>query len=65
MKGFGLIDEIVPEPVGGAHWSYTEAAAILKQNIITALQSVKDIDAAKRTENRIEKYSKMGFWEEA
>jgi acetyl-CoA carboxylase carboxyl transferase subunit alpha len=65
MKGFGLIDEIVPEPVGGAHWSYTEAAAILKQNIITALQSVKDIAPSTRTENRIEKYSKMGFWEEA
>ncbi len=65
MKGFGLIDEIVPEPIGGAHWSYTEAAAILKENIIKAIQSVKDIDAAIRTENRIEKYSKMGFWEEA
>ena len=65
MKGFGLIDEIVPEPVGGAHWSYTDAAAILKEKIIAALASVKDIAPAKRVENRIEKYSKMGFWEEA
>ncbi len=65
MKGFGLIDEIVPEPVGGAHWSYTEAAAILKEKIIAALATVKDIAPAKRVENRIEKYSKMGFWEEA
>jgi len=65
MKGFGLIDEIVPEPVGGAHWSYTEAAAILKEKIIAALASVKDIAPATRVENRIEKYSKMGFWEEA
>ena len=65
MKGFGLIDEIVPEPLGGAHWSYTEAAAILKEKIIAALASVKDIAPAKRVENRIEKYSKMGFWEEA
>lgn len=65
MKGFGLIDEIVSEPVGGAHWSYTEAAAILKESIINALQSVKNLDAATRTQNRIEKYSKMGFWEEA
>jgi acetyl-CoA carboxylase carboxyl transferase subunit alpha len=65
MKGFGLIDEIVPEPFGGAHWSYTEAAAILKEKIIAALKEVKDIAPAKRVENRIEKYSKMGFWEEA
>jgi hypothetical protein len=26
---------------------------------------MKDIDPAKRVENRIEKYSKMGFWNEA
>jgi acetyl-CoA carboxylase carboxyl transferase subunit alpha len=65
MKGFGLIDEIVPEPVGGAHWSYTDAAALLKEQIILALASVKDIAPATRVENRIEKYSKMGFWEEA
>jgi acetyl-CoA carboxylase carboxyl transferase subunit alpha len=51
--------------VGGAHWSYTDAAAILKEKIIAALASVKDIAPAKRVENRIEKYSKMGFWEEA
>ena len=65
MKGFGLIDDIVPEPYGGAHWSYTEAAAILKEKIVAALKEVKDIAPAQRVENRIEKYSKMGFWEEA
>src|SRR3989440_12117484 len=26
MKGFGLVDEIIPEPAGGAHWDYDEAA---------------------------------------
>ena len=65
MKGFGLIDEIVPEPFGGAHWSYEEAAAILKKHILIALKEMKAIDPATRVENRIEKYSKMGFWEEA
>jgi acetyl-CoA carboxylase carboxyl transferase subunit alpha len=65
MKGFGLIDDIVPEPVGGAHWSYTEAAAGLKEKIIAALEAVKNMDPATRVQNRIEKYSKMGFWEEA
>jgi acetyl-CoA carboxylase carboxyl transferase subunit alpha len=65
MKGFGLIDEIVPEPLGGAHWDYQEAAALLKGKIIEALNEVKGIQPATRVENRIEKYSKMGFWEEA
>ena len=65
MKGFGLIDEIVPEPIGGAHWSYPESAAILKEYILNTLATIKDIAPATRVENRIEKYSKMGFWEEA
>ena len=65
MKGFGLIDEIVSEPYGGAHWSYEEAAEKLKAQIIKALNEVKDIAPATRVENRIEKYSKMGFFEEA
>ena len=39
--------------------------SILKEKIIAALATVKDIAPAKRVENRIEKYSKMGFWEEA
>ena len=65
MKGFGLIDEIVSEPYGGAHWSYEEAAQKLKAQIIKALDEVKDVAPATRVENRIEKYSKMGFFEEA
>jgi acetyl-CoA carboxylase carboxyl transferase subunit alpha len=65
MKGFGLIDDIVPEPFGGAHWDYDAAAASLKAKISEALAEVKDIAPATRVENRIEKYSKMGFWEEA
>ena len=34
MKGFGLVDEIVPEPMGGAHWDYTAAAELLKACIL-------------------------------
>src|SRR3954447_6393632 len=64
MKGFGLVDEIVPEPIGGAHWDYNEAAAILKKYIIDALYEVKNIPPEKRIEDRIEKFGKMGFWDE-
>lgn len=65
MKGFGLVDEIVHEPLGGAHWDYTEAADILKSYLVKALAEIKNIDPAQRVDNRIEKYGKMGFWEEA
>ncbi len=64
MKGFGLVDEIVTEPLGGAHWDYAEAADTLKNCIKKALEEVKHKDPSQRICDRIEKYGKMGFWEE-
>ncbi len=64
MKSFGLIDEIVPEPVGGAHWDYAESANILKSYILKAISEFKNIPAEERTQNRITKFGKMGFWDE-
>jgi acetyl-CoA carboxylase carboxyl transferase subunit alpha len=65
MKGFGLVDEIVPEPLGGAHWNYQEAADHLKECILRNLAMVRSLPPAERIQLRIEKYGKMGFWEEA
>ncbi len=64
MNGFGLVDEIVPEPIGGAHWNYDEAADILKTYILNALKELKELTPEQRINNRIEKYGKMGFWNE-
>lgn len=63
MKGFGLVDEIVPEPLGGAHWDYDAAAQILKSHIKQALEELKHIPAQTRVEQRIAKYEKMGHWD--
>jgi acetyl-CoA carboxylase carboxyl transferase subunit alpha len=65
MKGFGLVDDIIPEPAGGAHWDYDEAAEILKNHLVNVLAELKDIPHQERIETRIEKFGKMGFWEEA
>src|SRR5919206_2493476 len=54
MKQFGLIDEIVPEPEGGAHWNYDEAAQMLKNHIVPVLQELKQIPAEERINQRIE-----------
>lgn len=64
MLGFGLIDGIIPEPLGGAHWDYNEAAQILKNHIVPVIKELKQIPAEKRIDQRIEKFGKMGFWEE-
>lgn len=64
MLGFGLIDGIIPEPPGGAHWDYNEAAQILKNYLVPVIKELKQIPAEQRVSNRIEKFGKMGFWEE-
>ncbi|MDQ3279668.1 MAG: acetyl-CoA carboxylase carboxyltransferase subunit alpha [Bacteroidota bacterium] len=64
MKGFGLVDDIIPEPAGGAHWDYDEAAQILKAHLLDVLADLKNIPAEDRINSRIEKFGKMGFWEE-
>jgi acetyl-CoA carboxylase carboxyl transferase subunit alpha len=65
MKGFGLVDDIIPEPAGGAHWDYMEAANILKGHLVNVLHELKQIPADERISQRIEKFGRMGFWEEA
>lgn len=64
MFEFGLVDGVIPEPVGGAHWNYDEAASILKNYLVPELKELKEIDPAERVKQRIEKFGKMGFWEE-
>ena len=64
MLAFGLVDEVIPEPIGGAHWDYDEAAEILRNYLIKALHELKQIPAQERVDTRIKKFGKMGFWEE-
>ena len=56
MLGFGLVDGVIPEPLGGTHWDYQEAADILKAYLIPVLKELKTIDPEKRMEERIEKF---------
>ncbi|MFQ5584639.1 MAG: carboxyl transferase domain-containing protein, partial [Calditrichia bacterium] len=60
----GVIDKIVAEPPGGAHWNYDAAAAILKKQLLQELNRLTKIPAEELVSNRIEKYSTMGIWKE-
>lgn len=64
MLEFGIIDGIIPEPAGGAHWNYDEAAANLKSFLLPILKELSNQDPQQRIDQRIEKFGKMGFWEE-
>lgn len=64
MLQFNLVDGVIPEPLGGAHWDYAEAGTILKNFLIPVIRELKAIPAEQRCKERIEKYNRMGFWEE-
>ena len=56
----GIIDEIVPEPVGGAHTSLDESAALLDGPLHQALMEVSTPDIEARLARRYEKFREMG-----
>jgi acetyl-CoA carboxylase carboxyl transferase subunit alpha len=56
----GIIDEIVPEPVGGAHTSLDESAALLDGPLHLALAAVSTPDVEARLARRYEKFREMG-----
>mgnify|MGYP000258251748 CR=1 FL=1 len=60
----GIIDRIVPEPMGGAHKDHKGAAAILKKVLKEELENLTKIKPEKLIEDRIEKFGKMGAFEE-
>ena len=64
MLGFGLIEGIIPEPDGGAHWDYDKSAQIVKNHLIPVLKELKQMSAEERVNERIKKFGKMGFWDE-
>ncbi len=63
MLSFGIIDGIIKEPLGGAHSEPEKMAAILKEHIKKALAELGKMDAEKRINARINKYSSMGVYE--
>ncbi|HXS37863.1 MAG TPA: acetyl-CoA carboxylase carboxyltransferase subunit alpha [Flavipsychrobacter sp.] len=65
MNRFKLVDGVIPEPLGGAHTDPEKMAATLKDYLIKTLGELNKVDAETRIQQRIDKFSKMGFYEEA
>src|SRR6185369_14394057 len=61
---FGLIDQIVPEPEGGAHLNLEEAGSLLDQSLSAALKTVSHLSAEDRIARRYDKFRKMGVFAE-
>ncbi len=56
----GLIDEIIPEPLGGAHRSAQDMANILKERLITHLSQIRKWSTDALLENRYSRLMKIG-----
>ena len=63
LYSFGIIDEIVPEPLGGAHADPDEMVKILKEKLVERLIELKQIPLPDLLQNRYEKFRKMGVFE--
>jgi len=64
MSGFGLVDGVIEEPLGGAHKNMKEAASILKKTIIENLDTLDKLSPGELVNQRIEKFSDMGVYNE-
>ena len=60
MKKNKLIDDIIPEPLGGAHLDHQWMAKTLKKVILEKITELSAISDADRIEQRIEKFCAMG-----
>jgi acetyl-CoA carboxylase carboxyl transferase subunit alpha len=64
LLGFGIIDEVIPEPLGGAHRDHREAAASLKSYLIQTVRHLKEVPVNELIDRRYEKYRKIGVFEQ-
>lgn len=62
LKELGLVDEIVPEPLGGAHNQLPEMAMTLKAALVSNLEALKKVPAGERLKQRYQKYRNYGHF---
>jgi acetyl-CoA carboxylase carboxyl transferase subunit alpha len=64
LKELGVIDDIVPEPLGGAHRNPAEAAGNLERHIVHCLRRLKRLDVDQLLEHRYQRWRKLGHFTE-
>lgn len=64
MKKQKLIDEIVKEPLGGAHSNREETFETVKKSILSSLEEFKNLSPTELVKQRMEKYSNMGVFKD-
>ncbi|MFH1360494.1 MAG: acetyl-CoA carboxylase carboxyltransferase subunit alpha [Candidatus Omnitrophota bacterium] len=63
LLGFGIIDEIIPEPEGGAHRDPEQVADELKKVVLKYIKQLSAFSVKNLLDNRYERFRKMGEFE--
>ncbi|MCF6279640.1 MAG: acetyl-CoA carboxylase carboxyltransferase subunit alpha [Flavobacteriaceae bacterium] len=64
MKKLKLVDGIIKEPIGGAHYNREEAFKSVEKSILRVYNKIKELSPKKLIEERMAKYDKMGVYKE-
>ncbi len=62
LNKLGIVDQIIPEPQGGAHLDPGEVASNLKKELLGSLKKLMKTPPDKLVASRIEKFRNMGRW---
>jgi acetyl-CoA carboxylase carboxyl transferase subunit alpha len=65
LARFGVIDDVIPEPLGGGHRDQREMATTLKLTLLRYLRELKGVPTDQLLRRRYEKFRRMGVYEEA
>ena len=56
------MDDVIPEPLGGAHQNHDAAIANLRKAVVHHLDELTKLPIEKLLEQRYEKFRRMGFF---
>ena len=62
LKDLGILDQLLPEPVGGAHSDPLAAASMLKEALLENLETLTQLTSQQRRELRYQKFRKIGVF---
>jgi acetyl-CoA carboxylase carboxyl transferase subunit alpha len=64
LAQFGIIDDIIPEPLGGAHRDHREMANTLKGYLLRCIRELTPLSTADLLEERYQKFRRMGVFKD-
>ena len=62
LKRLGVVDDVLPEPLGGAHRDPAQAAATLRASLAGHLKRLSGVPTEQRVEQRLAKFRRMGVF---